>query len=103
MWDPIRQRLKAKGSRLRGRRRLPGLFAAGCDRGPLFPILEYFGERAEELEEDPGKAAARPIQEIHQFKRDLLLVRWAIWPLREVVSGMQREEHECMSELHGCT
>jgi len=38
------------------------------------------------------------LNEIHQFKRDLLLLRWAIWPMREVVSMLQRESHECISD-----
>jgi magnesium transporter len=31
-------------------------------------------------------------------KRDLLLFRWVVWPMREVVSYFQREQHECVSE-----
>ncbi|HEY3173448.1 MAG TPA: CorA family divalent cation transporter, partial [Thermoanaerobaculia bacterium] len=38
------------------------------------------------------------ITQIHELKRELLLLRRAVWPMREVVNGMQREPHECISE-----
>ena len=99
-WGAIRQRLSVKGSRLRSSDAgflvysLLDAVVDGC-----FPILEAYSERAEELEaqilEHP-----RPqlINEIHQFKRDLLAMRWVIWPMREVMSRLQRETHECVSE-----
>src|SRR5512141_781298 len=36
--------------------------------------------------------------DIHKIKRDLLLLHWAIWPLRELVATLQREPHECVSD-----
>ena len=32
------------------------------------------------------------IQEIHSIKRDLLIVRRAVWPLREMINPLMREE-----------
>lgn len=99
-WDPIRQRIKAKGSRLRKNDAsflAYSLLDAIVDS--CFPILETFSERAQELETlildhpQPGL-----VNKIHQFKRDLLLLRWVIWPMREVVSSLQRDAHECVSE-----
>ena len=100
MWDPIRQRLKTKGSRLRNNDAsflVYSLLDASLDR--CFPILEHFGDRAEELEIlilDQSQRNA--INEFHQLKRDLLLMRRSLWPMREVVSGLQRELHECVSD-----
>ena len=60
VWDPIRQRIKAKGSRLRANDAsflAYSLLDAIVDR--CFPILEDYSERAEELEDpDPGGAPA---------------------------------------------
>ena len=46
-----------------------------------FPILEQFGDRLQDLEDEvlqrPGPGT---IQEIHRIKRELLLVRRAMWP-----------------------
>jgi len=99
-WDPIRQRLKVKGSRLRNSDAsflAYSLLDAIVDS--CFPILEVYSDRAEELEtlilehSQPGL-----INDIHQLKRDLLLLRWVVWPMREVVLSLQREPHECVSE-----
>lgn len=100
VWDGIRQRIKSKGSRLRTN---DASFLAYSLLDALvdccFPILEHFGDRAEELESRILEGPPRGIlNEIHQFKRDLLLLRWAIWPMREVVSFLQRESHECISD-----
>lgn len=100
VWDPIWQRLTSRGSRLRrcdASFLAYSLLDAVIDR--CFPILEFFGNRAEELETQIVDNHQRgAINEIHQLKRDLLLLRWAIWPMREVVSSLQRDEHECVSD-----
>lgn len=99
-WDPIIQRIKMKGSRLRNS---DASFLAYSLLDALvdscFPILEFFSERAEALEDQIlEKATPNLINEIHQLKRDLLTLRWVIWPLREVVSTLQRDNHECISD-----
>ena len=100
IWDLIRQRIKVKGSRLRNSDAsflAYSLLDATVDN--CFPILETLSDRAEDLETRIlGKPLPELISEIHQLKRDLLLVRWVIWPMREVVSFLQREPHECISE-----
>jgi len=100
VWDPIRQRINVKGSRLRISDAsflaysLLDSIVDGC-----FPILENYSARAEELEARILKdSQPEMISEIHQLKRDLLLLRWVIWPMREVVSFLQREHHECISD-----
>jgi magnesium transporter len=100
MWDSIYQRLKAKGSRLRHSEAsflVYSLLDANLDR--CFPILEHFGDHAEELDILVLDQSQRStINDIHQLKRDLLLMRRNIWPLREVVAALQREPHECVSD-----
>jgi len=100
VWDPIRQRLKTKGSRLRTNDAsflVYSLLDANIDR--CFPILEHFGDRAEELEILILEQSQRnAINDVHQLKRDLLLMRRNFWPMREVVSTLQREPHECVSD-----
>ena len=58
-----------------------------------FAILERLGEQIELLEEkivsDP---VAETIHEIHFLKREMIFLRKAVWPLREVISAMQRDE-----------
>jgi magnesium transporter len=99
-WDPIRQRLKAKGSRLRlndASFLAYSLLDAIVDS--CFPILEAYGDRAEDLEESIlARSHPSLITDIHQLRRDLLQLRWVIWPMREVVASLQREPHECISD-----
>jgi magnesium transporter len=59
----------------------------------FFPVLERYGERIEELEDE---VVLRPepatLNQVHGIKRDLLVLRRAAWPEREVIASLQREE-----------
>jgi magnesium transporter len=100
MWASILGRVKARGSRLRSNDAsflVYSLLDANIDR--CFPILEQYGERAEEIEDSIlAQPQSSLINEIHQFKRDLRLMRRKVWPMRDVVLGLQRESHECVSD-----
>lgn len=56
-----------------------------------FPVLEYFGEKLENLEDAildrPDK---RTVSSLHMIKRELLTMRRALFPLREALSSMMR-------------
>lgn len=100
VWDPIRQRIEKAGSRLREHDAsflAYALIDAIVDH--CFPVLEHYGDRLEELEDLVLALPDRKtITQIHEVKRELLLLRRAIWPMREVVNAMHREPHECMSD-----
>lgn len=100
VWDPLRQRLNSPGSRLRGGDAsflVYALLDAIVDH--VFPVLESCADRIEDLE---GKvlAAKDPsvLRDIHRQKRELLLLRHALWPMRELIHQLQTERHECLSE-----
>jgi magnesium transporter len=61
----------------------------------LFATVEAVGERVEDLEERVVFAGAAPevLEEIHELKRSMLFLRRAAWPLRELVSGLERGGH----------
>lgn len=63
-----------------------------------YPVLESFGERLEDLE-DQIIACARPqaLHTVHDIKRELLSIRRGIWPLREAVNTLVRDEHALIS------
>jgi magnesium transporter len=93
--DPIRQRLRDGKGRLRslGPDYLAyALLDAIIDA--YFPVVEAEGERLDLLEEDVLKGVSPQglVGRIHCARRNLLTVRRALWPLREVVSALQREE-----------
>jgi magnesium transporter len=58
-----------------------------------FIILEKLGERIEELE-DKVVTDPRPetLQEIHRLKREMVFLRRSVWPLRELINGLERGE-----------
>jgi magnesium transporter len=94
VFDPIRERLRAGKGRLRQAGAdylLYSLIDAIVDR--YFVVLERLGEKVETLE-DALLANATPdmLKDIHAVKRELLFLRRVVWPLREVLSGLQRME-----------
>ena len=99
-WEPIRQRLATKGSRLRNNDAsflAYSLLDVVVDH--CFPILEHYGDRLEDLEAlILERTRYNASGDIHQIKRDLLQMRRIAWPMRDVVSALQRETHECLSE-----
>ena len=101
VWDPIRQRIQIKGSRLRlndASFLVYALLDSIVDH--CFPILEHYGDLLEDLEDEVLANPQRTIiSAIHRIKRDLLMLRRAAWPMREVISFVQREPHECMSDV----
>jgi magnesium transporter len=57
-----------------------------------FPILETFGEEIETLEEAIiGETNVDVIAEIHDVKGKLLIIRRAVWPLREALHVLARD------------
>lgn len=99
VWRPTRMRLEQGASRARGADAsflLYTLLDAVVDAA--FPLLEHLEGRLDRLEADVLDEADRTLLvEIQDVKRDLVTVRSAIWPLREVVANLQRDQHECMS------
>lgn len=56
-----------------------------------FGIFEKLGERIEAVQETIiSRPTPASLQALHALKRELLFLRKSVWPLREVVSGMQR-------------
>ncbi|MEO5588172.1 MAG: magnesium/cobalt transporter CorA [Gemmatimonadaceae bacterium] len=58
-----------------------------------YPVLEQVGERLEGLEEKALATAQKStLREIYDTKRQLLNLRRAVWPQREAVNSMIRDE-----------
>ena len=109
VFNPVRERIQQGGPVLRNSG--PGYLAYALIDAVIdgfFPILETFGEKLETLEDeivvnpDPQK-----LREIHTAKRDLLDIRRAIWPQREAISAMIRDENPLITDtvrtyLHNC-
>ena len=91
-FDPIRDRLREG----RGQIRKGGpdylayaLIDTIVDR--YFAILESLGERVEQLEEElMHQPSAAILETLHRLKRETVVLRRAVWPLREIVNGLMR-------------
>ncbi len=92
--DPVRERLRNARGRIRG---------AGSDYlayaildaivDHYFPVLESFADRIDLLEEQVlGAGQVDLISGLQDIRRELLLLRRAVWPLREMIGSLAREE-----------
>ena len=64
-----------------------------------FAILESLGDTLEDTEEellrDPGPET---LQSIQMLKREMMVLRKSVWPLREVLSRLERGESQLVKE-----
>jgi magnesium transporter len=64
-----------------------------------FIVIEIMGDKIEALEE---KAAKNPkpeiLERIHELKRDIIIMRRTVWPLREVLGTYSRVETKLLKQ-----
>lgn len=93
---PIRKRLAAPNGRLRKRSAAYFVYALlDTILDAYFPLLEAIGNGLEEVED---QIASRPqnesVKRLHQLKRELMVVKRALWPTREMLLAMTRDEFQ---------
>jgi magnesium transporter len=96
---PIRARLQSKRMfRERGADYLfYSLLDVVIDEG--FPLLEDFGERMDVLEADVLEAPTRELRnQIHYMKQELVEMRRAWWPQRDVINTLLRDGENMINE-----
>ena len=97
---PIRERLRNEKGRLR---------KAGADYlahalldaivDSYFVILDKFGEKIENLEDSlVGRPSPETLRTIQALKREIILLRKSVWPLREMVGGLARSDSPLIRE-----
>ncbi|MGB5205556.1 MAG: magnesium/cobalt transporter CorA [Eudoraea sp.] len=101
VFDSVRERLRNSKGRVRSQGAdylLYVLMDAIVDN--YFNLMEVMGEKIEELEENlfEEKSKNDLIQEIHNLKREILRIRRAVYPLREVVNRMDKVETSLVTE-----
>jgi len=94
VFNPLRERIRTGKGRIRrmGADYLAySLLDSVVDH--YFILLEKCGERIEALE---GDLALNPkpetLQAIHNLKQEIIFLRKSVWPLRELISGLERVE-----------
>ncbi|MGQ9632452.1 MAG: magnesium/cobalt transporter CorA [bacterium] len=100
VFDPIRDRIRNGKGRIRkmGADYLAySLIDAIVDN--YFVVLERLEERMESLEEElVANPTPETLRAIHGLKRDMLFLRKSVWPLREVIGGLERGESALINE-----
>lgn len=91
--DAIRERLRARGGRVRemGADYLAyALMDAVVDA--YFPVVEHCDTALEELEEEIlGSPGPGTVARLHGIRHDLLMIRRAVWPMRDAIALLMRE------------
>ena len=65
----------------------------------FFPVLELYGERIDDLEEEViVNPSQQTLQKIYQIRRELLQLRRAIWPQRDAINSLIRDGSELISD-----
>ncbi len=65
----------------------------------FFPVLEVYGEQIEDLEDEVVVNPTRQtLEKIHSLKRQLLMLRRAIWPQRDAISVLVRDGSDLISQ-----
>ncbi len=99
VFDPVRERIRAGRTRIRANGPdylLCSLLDAVVDH--YFVVLEDVGDRVEDVYERVTKMPSRmELDAIRLLKRELLFMRKAVWPLREVLSRLERGDSKLLA------
>jgi len=101
LFDPVRLRIRDVKSKIR--------FETGNDYllyrlmdivvDHYFMLLEIIGDKIEDLEEEIMlHAHKRSLEKIQTVKKDLLLMRRSVYPLREVLNSLTKDEVKLVSK-----
>ncbi|GAB4218317.1 MAG: magnesium/cobalt transporter CorA [Synechococcales cyanobacterium] len=65
----------------------------------FFPILEMYGDILETIEDEVTRDPdTRTLERIYDVKRELLILRRSIWPMRDLINELIRSHHPLISD-----
>ncbi len=99
-FNPLREKLKIAGSKVR-QSNADFLFYSLLDYivDHYFTVMEKMGEKIELLEEDIIKNSNnRSLVKINMIRKEMILLKRSIAPVRELISGILRSESELIEE-----
>lgn len=100
IFNPIRKRIKTKSGKIRMKGAdylIYALLDAIVDQ--YFLILEKLGDKTELLEDSLiNQPSPENLQTIHQNKRNLIFIRNAVWPLREVINKLEKDDSKLVQK-----
>ncbi len=100
VFDPVRERIRTGKGRMR--KLGPDYLAYSLVDSIVdnyFTVLERLGENIEFLE-DELVTNPRPetLQTIHDLRREMIFLRKSVWPMREVISALERGESSLIQD-----
>jgi len=99
-FDQVRERIRAGKGKIRNMAAdylAYTLLDAVVDR--YFTVLEQFGERLISIEDDIAlHPNPRTLVQLNDLKKEVIYLRKLIWPLREVLSFLERDDTELISD-----
>jgi magnesium transporter len=100
VFGPIRQRIREAGGNIRFMKSdylTYALVDSVIDH--YFPIIEDLGETLEELQDRVVEQPNREmIRDLHDFKRAIGRLRRSVWPQREILGNLMRDESGIISD-----
>jgi magnesium transporter len=100
-FELLRKRIRKQGSRIRKQKAdylFYGMLDLIVDQG--YPVLEKLGDQLEDIEELllSGNVTEEILTDIHHLRRELLLLRRNLWPQREVINKLLRNENKLIEQ-----
>ncbi|HNU86674.1 MAG TPA: magnesium/cobalt transporter CorA [Ferruginibacter sp.] len=103
VFNPLRERLKINNTKLR-QNGADFLFYSLIDMivDNYFVVMEKLGEKIEELEEDiVRRPNTRSLAKINLLRKEMIVLKRSVAPVRELVSGILRSDTELIEERTG--
>ena len=100
VFNPLRGRLKVAGSKVR-QNGADYLFYSLIDMivDNYFVVMEKLGEKIEGLEEDIVRNAnTRTLAKINMLRKEMIVLKRSIAPVRELINGILRSDSELIEE-----
>ena len=100
VFDRVRERLRSSKGRIRkmGADYLAYSLIDSIVDG-YYAILEELGDRIEGLEDElVSRPGSETLRKIHALRRQMINLRRSVWPLREVIGSLQRQEEPFVRE-----
>lgn len=100
VFNPLREKLKISGSKIR-QNKADFLFYSLLDMivDNYFLVMEKLGEKIENLEEDIARNAnTRSLAKINMLRKEMIILKRSVAPVRELINGILRSESELIEE-----
>lgn len=100
VFEPVRQRIASAKGRIRKKKSdylAYALMDAIVDN--YFTVLEDIGDQIDEVEDEVvERPSVSTLRTVHLLKRELIFLRRSVWPMRELVNSMLRDESELVCD-----